>query len=86
VSLDYIRNKLKEGLLDFGPHLVERMIQHHIDLDQVIDVIQNGILNKKESDDRSKGRFTKYTLSKGSITVVIKDSDIPFVITTFRRK
>ncbi len=84
MSLEYIRRELEKENLHFGPHLVDRMIQYNIDLDQVISVI-NGKVNKKEPDERSHRRFTKYSLTKGNVSVVVKDSEIPFVITVFRR-
>ncbi len=81
MSLEYIRRELEKEDLHFGPHLVDRMIQYNIDLDQVL---SNGKINKKEPDERSHERFTKYSLTKGNISVVVKDSEIPFVI-VFRR-
>ena len=85
MSIDYIRKQLESDKLDFGAHLVDRMLQYHIDLDQIIQVIKEGKINKKLPDERSGGKFTKYTLTRGTISVVIKDSDIPFVITVYRR-
>lgn len=86
MSLDYIKRELEKGNLLFGTHLVEKMISQNITLEQVIEVIYDGKVNKKRPDEQSKSRFTKYTLTKGNISVVIKDSKIPFVITAFRRK
>ncbi len=85
MSLERIKKQLEKENIAFGPHLVERMLQFHIDLDQILSVIMYGKVNKKEPDERSGGQFTKYTLTKGSIGVVVKDSEVPFVITTFRR-
>ena len=83
--MDRIRKQIADENIDFGPHLAERMIQHNIDLDQILEVIRRGTVNKQEPDERSKGRYSKYTLTLGKIGVVVKDSEIPFVITTFRR-
>ena len=42
-------------------------------------------VNKKEKDKRSHGKFTKYTISKGDIVVVVKDCKPGFIITASRR-
>ncbi len=41
-------------------------------------------LTKKEKDERSEGKFNKYTISKGNIVVVVKDSLPAFIITANR--
>ncbi|MCH7732739.1 MAG: hypothetical protein IIB44_09530 [Candidatus Marinimicrobia bacterium] len=52
---------------------------------QVLDTILTGTVNKKEKDERSRGRFTKYTISKANILVVVKDCKPGFIITANRR-
>ena len=84
MGLNEIRQGLAKGQVDFGPHLVDKMLAENIELEQVLDAVRNGTLAKKEPDERTEGRLTKYTLVKDGIGVVVKDSDVPFVITTFR--
>ena len=84
MGLNEIRQGLENGHVDFGPHLVDKMLAENIELEQILDVIRNGTLSKKEPDERTEGKLTKYTLVKDTIGVVVKDSDVPFVITTFR--
>ena len=42
MSIEQIRNGVRAELITFGPHLVERMFQNGISIDQVCDVILNG--------------------------------------------
>lgn len=86
MSIEQIRADVRAEHLTFGPHLIERMAQNGISIDQVLDVILNGTVRKKEPDERSKGRFTKYTLNKGVITVTVKDCQPAFVITANRSR
>ena len=85
MSLDGIRDDVNEGKITFGPHLVQRMTEKGISIEQVLDVILTGNVRKKESDDRSRGKFRKFTISKGEIVVVVKDCVPGFIITTGRR-
>ncbi|MEW6687315.1 MAG: DUF4258 domain-containing protein [Candidatus Edwardsbacteria bacterium] len=61
------------------------MEEWHINRSQVLDTILTGTVNKKEKDDRSYGKFTKFTISKGDIVVVVKDCNPAFIITANRR-
>jgi len=61
------------------------MYESGISIDQVLDVILNGTVRKKESDERSGGKFTKYTFHKRHITVTVKDCRPAFIITANRR-
>jgi len=54
-------------------------------IDQILDTILNGTVRKKEPDERSSGKFMKYTVRKGNITVTVKDCHPPFIITANRR-
>ena len=65
--------------------VTQRMWENGISIDQVLDTIMTGIINKKEKDERSEGKFSKYTISKGNIVVVVKDSFPAFIITANRR-
>jgi len=86
LSLEYIKRELEKENLIFSIHLIEKMISQNISLDQIIEVIYDGKINKKQADEKSNNKFTKYTLTKGDISVVVKDSETPFVITAYRRK
>jgi hypothetical protein len=84
MSLPQVREDVRTETITFGPHLVERMHQNGISVDQVLEVILLGTVRKKEADQRSKGKFTKYTLRKGRITVTVKDCQPAFIITANR--
>ncbi|MEA3355757.1 MAG: DUF4258 domain-containing protein [Candidatus Bipolaricaulota bacterium] len=71
--------------ITFGPHLIQRMWENGISIDQVLDTILTGTVNKKERDERSHGKFSKFTISKGDIVVVVKDCNPTFIITANRR-
>ncbi|MFZ5818453.1 MAG: hypothetical protein ACOYYJ_01010 [Chloroflexota bacterium] len=44
----------------------------------------DGVMRKKQADEHSEGKFTKYTLAKGRITVTVKDCRPAFIITANR--
>lgn len=50
-----------------------------------LDVILTGTVLKKEPDQKSEGKFAKYTVRKGRLTVTVKDSQPAFIITANRR-
>ena len=85
MSIEQIRDDVRSETIAFGPHLVERMCGDGISIDQVLDVILNGTVRKKEPDERSGGKFTKYTIRRGRITVTVKDCRPVFIITARRR-
>jgi hypothetical protein len=84
MPIEQIRDDVFFEAITFGPHLIERMNQNGISIDQVLDVILTGTIRKKELDERSRGRFTKYTIFKGRITVTVKDCRPAFIITANR--
>ncbi len=84
MSVEQIRDDIRCEAITFGPHLVERMHENGISIDQVLDTILNGTVRKKEADERSGGKFTKYTIRKGRITVTVKDCRPAFIITANR--
>ena len=86
MSIEQIRADVRAERITFGPHLIERMYQNGISIDQVLDVILKGTVRKKEPDEHSNGKFTKFTLNKDMITVTVKDCRPAFVITANRRK
>ena len=86
MSLKNIQDDVKGGRITFGPHLVQRMWENGISIDQVLDTISTGSVNKKEKDERSQGKFTKYPISKRGIVVVVKDCKPGFILTANRRK
>ena len=85
MSIDTIHDDIRSEQITFGPHLVQRMWENGISIDQVLDTIVTGTVNKKEKDERSRGKFTKYTISKGNIVVVVKDCKPGFIITANMR-
>ena len=85
MSINTIYNDINSEEITFGPHFIQRMWENGISIDQVLDTIMTGIINKKEKDERSEGKFSKYTISKGNIVVVVKDSFPAFIITANRR-
>jgi len=84
MPIEQIRDDVRAEAITFGPHLVQRMYENGISIDQVLDVILNGTMVKKEPDERSGGKFTKYTLRRGYITVTVKDCRPAFIITANR--
>ncbi|OQX95384.1 hypothetical protein B6I21_05695 [candidate division KSB1 bacterium 4572_119] len=57
------------------------MWEKGLSIDQVLDVILNGTVNKREKDEQSKGYFSMFTISKGKIVIVVKDCKPVFIIT-----
>ena len=86
MSIETIRKDVNSESITFGPHLVQRMWENNVSIDEVLDTILTGIINKKEKDERSHGKFTKFTISKGNIMVVVKDCKPAFIITANRRR
>lgn len=85
MSLEEIYEDIKLERITFGPHLIERIWKNGISIDQVLLTILTGTVNKKEKDERSHGKFAKFTISKGDVVVVVKDCKPGFVITANRR-
>lgn len=85
MSLSSIQNDIKSQRITFGPHLIQRMWENGISIDQVLDTILTGVVSKKGKDEQSKGKFIKYTISKGEIVVVVKDCKPAFIITANKR-
>ncbi len=84
MSIEQIRDDVCSEIITFGPHLIERLHDNGISIDQVLDAILNGRIRKKQPDERSGGKFTKYTLRRGRITVTVKDCLPAFIITANR--
>lgn len=84
MSIETIYEDIILNRITFGPHLIQQMGENGISIDQVLDTILTGIVNKKEKDERSHGKFTKFTISKGDIVVVVKDCKPGFIITVGR--
>jgi hypothetical protein len=85
MSLKSVCDDIKYGRITFGPHLIQRLWENGISIDQVLDTILTGSVHKKEKDEQSHGKFTKFTISKGKIVVVVKDCKPGFIITANRR-
>jgi len=85
MSIESIYDDVREGRITFGPHLIQRMWESGISINQVLDTILTGTVNKQEKDEHSQGKFAKYTISKGKLVIVVKDCQPAFVITANRR-
>ncbi len=85
MSIETIYEGVNSERITFGPHLIQRMWENGISINQVLNVILTGTVNKKEKDERSYGRFSKFTISRGDIVVVVKDCNPAFIITANRR-
>jgi hypothetical protein len=86
MTLEDIYDDIIKERITFGEHLNERMWENGISIDQVLDTIQTGQVTKREKDERSRGRYTKFTIRKGAIVVTVKDCDPSFIITVNRRR
>ena len=85
MSIETIYEDIRSERITFGPHLIQRMWENGISIAQVLDAILTGTINKKEKDERSHGKFSKFTISKRNIIVVAKDCKPAFIITANRR-
>jgi hypothetical protein len=85
MSIETICEDINSERITFGPHLIQRMWENGISIDQVLDTILTGTVNKKEKNKRSHGKFIKFTISKGDTVVVVKDCNPAFIITANRR-
>ena len=48
MSMETIYDDINSGQTTFGPHLIEQMWKNGISIDQVLDTILNGTINKRE--------------------------------------
>ncbi len=85
MSIHNIYEDINAGRITFGPHLNQRMWENGLSIDEVFNTILTGTINKKEKGEYSHGKFTKFTISKGGIIVVVKDCKPGFIITANRR-
>ena len=85
MSIETIREDVNSERITFGTHLIQRMWENGISINQVLDTILTGTINKKEKDKSSHGKFAKFTISKDNIMAVVKDSNPGFIITANRR-
>lgn len=67
MSIETIYDDITSERITFGPHLIQRMWENGISINQVLDTILTGIINKKEKDERSHGKFTKFTILSARI-------------------
>jgi len=65
MSIETIYEDINSERITCGHHLIQRMWGNGVSIDQVLDTILTGTVNKKERDKRSHGKFTKFTISKG---------------------
>ena len=54
MSLQSIYNDVNSEEITFGPHLIQRMWENGISIDQVLEVILNGTVNKKEKTNNQR--------------------------------
>lgn len=85
MSRETIYKDIDFGRITFGPHLIQRIWENGISIEQVLNTLLTGTVNKKEKDERSHGKFSKFTISEGDIVVVVKDCNPAFIITANRR-
>ena len=85
MSIETIYEDINSKRITFGPHLIQRMWENGISIVQVLETILTGTINKKEKDERSNGKFNKFTISMANIVVVVKDCNPAFIITANRR-
>jgi hypothetical protein len=86
MSLETIRRDVRDESVTIGAHVVQRMWEDGLSMDQVLDTILSGVVRKREKDERSEGRYTKFTMVKRNVAVVVKDCHPAFIITARRRK
>ncbi|MFH1860141.1 MAG: DUF4258 domain-containing protein [bacterium] len=84
MSIETIYADIDFKRITFGAHLIQRMWENGISINQVLDTILTGTVNKKEKDEGSHGKFNKFTISKSNIVVVVKDCTPAFIITANR--
>ena len=80
MPIEQIYADINAEKITFGPHLIQRMYENGISIEQVLEVILTGTIRKKEPDEITGGKFTKYTIYKGKITVTVKDCRPAFII------
>ena len=64
----------------FSDHADIEMRRRNMNRGVIFQVLSNGIINKKENDEYTDGRLTKFTLTWRTFTVTVKNSSIPFII------
>ena len=84
MPLESIYRDVRAERITFGPHVIQRLWEQGLSIDQVLDTILTGTVRKREKDEYSKGKFTKYTVVKGTIVVVVKDCQPGFIVTAKR--
>ena len=60
MSIETIYEDINSERITFGPQLIQRMWVNGMSTDQVLDTILTGTVNKKEKDERSHGKFSKF--------------------------
>ena len=85
MSIQSIYDDINFERITFGPHFIQRLWENGLSIEQILDVVLTGTVRKKERDEYSGGKFSKYTIVKGNTGVVIKDCRPAFIITVYRR-
>lgn len=84
MPLNRIINDVKTERVRWSFHAVEQAYRHGISIEQVYQTILRGTVRKREPDEYSDGKYTKYTIAYRRRVVVVKDSHPAFIITVGR--
>lgn len=85
MSIETVYEDISSERITFGPHLIQRMWENGISIEQVLHAVLTGTVSKREKDERSHGKFSRFTVSKGDIVVAVKDCNPAFIITANKR-
>jgi hypothetical protein len=83
MPFDKIKKAARNNSLKYREHAEEKMYNLSLSNIDVIDIILNGKIRKRETDDLIDD-CTKFTVIKGKRGVVVKDSEPVWVITIFK--
>lgn len=84
MSLEQIRKYIEQDFYLYSNKTRRRIAAGVITTAQVRQTILKGTRRKIEADERSDGRFNKYTIHWHDWYVVVKNTDRPFIITAGR--
>jgi len=84
MSLNRIFDDVKTEQIRWSFHAIEQAYQHGMSIEQVYQAILRGTVRKREADEYSDGKYTKYTIVYRRRLAVVKDSTPAFIITVGR--
>ena len=77
-------SKIQELVSDyrfaFTEHAIEEFERRNIATEQIIRTICQGKIIKKEADEFTNGKFTKYTIEDQNLRITLKDRIPPVII------